>query len=663
MKKDFQSFLFLGLCAFSQNAFALQNTESKGIRLEQSSPTASRIHFSLPKINLETVDVSGKIFANLSIKDWSNLDVKGYPALPYTSFDIALPNDVISVQSHLEHEVWRSLPTAKIVSSKGQFDRSQNPQEIAYSFSGIYESNKSFPGSALKSGSIFTFRDVKGTNVRLVPFKYDFGTGMLSILESADIVIEANRPIGASSVAEMSGTSNVDESFASVYSNHFVNFDTSVQDSSDRGMTHFVKVTNKVLIVTHPKFEAGLADFVKWKIEKGLDVAVVKIASSGATYNDVSTIIKKHYADQKISYVILVGDAEDMPYFPGKSGNAVAQEADPMYGLLEGTDSYPEAFISRISAKTVDDVKNSLNKAIIYESKPDVDGKWYSTALGIASDQDGGSGLKDWQRLDLIKEMIMKWNYLKFVNVYDPSGTKKQVSDALNSGVGYISYTGHGSTTAWGSTGFSTTDIDKLTNSNKLPFIVSVACVNGNFKYSGSDSFAERWIKAGTVAEPKGAVAIFASSTNQSWVPPTVGQKAIAELMVNKTFSTIGSLFTHGSVAVLEDNSSTAAQTFETWHTFGDGTAQIRTQSPKNIVVDFDRAIKEGAKTVSFDVKEEGISLGLTINGRYVGSTISSKDGVATVELCDCPKAGDKVKVVATGFDKIPYSELVDVTL
>ena len=60
--------------------------------------------------------------------------------------------------------------------------------------------------------------------------------------------------------------------------------------------------------------------------------------------------------------------------------------------------------------------------------------------------------------------------------------TPSSVATVVNAGTGIINYTGHGSDMSWGTTGFSVSDVNNLYNENLLPFIWSVACVNGNFR-------------------------------------------------------------------------------------------------------------------------------------------------------------------------------------
>ena len=55
--------------------------------------------------------------------------------------------------------------------------------------------------------------------------------------------------------------------------------------------------------------------------------------------------------------------------------------------------------------------------------------------------------------------------------------------------MGLINYTGHGSSFSCSSSGYNSSDVNQLTNTDVHPFFWSVACVNGDF--SGGTCFAK----------------------------------------------------------------------------------------------------------------------------------------------------------------------------
>ncbi|MCP4747246.1 MAG: hypothetical protein GY874_14060, partial [Desulfobacteraceae bacterium] len=186
------------------------------------------------------------------------------------------------------------------------------------------------------------------------------------------------------------------------------------------------------------------------------------------------------------------------------------------------------------------------------------------------------------------------------------------------SGLSLINYCGHGSSNSWGTSGFSSSDVNDLRNGDMLPVIISVACVNGAF-HKGT-CFAEAWLRK----QDGGAVAALMSTINQPWTPPMRGQDYMNDLLIggydyqanpgNGTSTTsgrniFGSIVLNGLVLMYAESSgSQDLETISTWTTFGDASLQVRTQAQiqidiSNIVVrsgdSFSTQISDGVEAVS----------------------------------------------------------------
>ncbi len=127
--------------------------------------------------------------------------------------------------------------------------------------------------------------------------------------------------------------------------------------------------------------------------------------------------------------------------------------------------------------------------------------------------------------------------------------------------------------------------------------------------------------------------------------------------------NTVGMLFTHGSIAVLEDNSSTAAQTFQTWHTFGDPTMQVRTRAPEAIRARINEELALDALDRPFrlSVGEPGITISFTDGARLLAAATSDPHGEASfpggIDLSAA--SGREATVTLTGFNKFPLVTMV----
>ena len=110
---------------------------------------------------------------------------------------------------------------------------------------------------------------------------------------------------------------------------------------------------------------------------------------------------------------------------------------------------------------------------------------------GIGSAQGVGDDNEyDYQHIRNIRTKLLNFTYTTGDELYDGSQggqdasgdpSPSLVAASLNDGRSILNYCGHGSPTSWGTSGFSNSDVNALTNDNMLPFITSVACNNGEF--------------------------------------------------------------------------------------------------------------------------------------------------------------------------------------
>lgn len=661
-KKLFQTgiiasiFLFASSVAFGK-WYSISNEDSPkpiDVSIIKTDLESTVLKITVYGIESEKISIDDQEFSTVSIPGLSTTDQKGFPEVPRYSKNILIPAQSNPAINIIRYKT-ESLDLGAIVPSKGAIMRNIDPAKVAYTFSSFYSSDEAYPSTFAKISSPFILRSAHGITLEVFPVQYDRMLNQTNVL--SEMIVEIKTPIeNGKSKTFFGEPKSVDEGFMSIYENHFLNF-SNILNSKDINPAHFIKDQGKVLIISHESFVDALTPFISWKRQKGLIVKLATLAETGSTYQTIKAYIQKEYDANGLSYVILVGDAEFVPYYVGTSGNVSKNEADPMYGLVAGNDSYPDLFVSRLSVKTTADVENIINRSINYERNPDLNGSWYAKSTGIASAEGDPT---DFARAEILRDMLEKYHYTTVDKFYDPdNASANQLTAALNEGRSFINYIGHGSKTSWGTTGFSNSDIDNLQNGSKLPFIVSVACVNGDFG-AGSDAFAERWLKAGSASAPKGALAVYASSTNQSWVPPTVGQKEIVNLIVKEQANTIGGLFFNGVVAVLEDNSSTAVQTFQSWHAFGDATIQVRTTKPVNIKVQMPEYLTNGSSDIKLTVKEKNISAGIVQNNKLIGRGFSDGSGEFKIKLNEPLTTGDAL-ITLTGFDKIPVIQSVPV--
>jgi hypothetical protein len=87
---------------------------------------------------------------------------------------------------------------------------------------------------------------------------------------------------------------------------------------------------------------------------------------------------------------------------------------------------------------------------------------------------------------------------------------------SIDAGALMVNYVGHGSNNLWAAEVlFENTDVDKLTNSSKLPVMLPMTCLDGYYVYPHLDTIHDALGELVTRAEDKGAIA--------SWSPTGLG--------------------------------------------------------------------------------------------------------------------------------------------
>ncbi|MGC9362835.1 MAG: C25 family cysteine peptidase, partial [Candidatus Syntrophosphaera sp.] len=248
---------------------------------------------------------------------------------------------------------------------------------------------------------------------------------------------------------------------------------------------------------------------------------------------------------------------------------------------------------------------------------------------------------------------LLGYGYTSVDQIYDPSASASQVTTNLNAGRGIINYCGHGSTTSWGTTGFSNTNVNALTNDFMLPHIVSVACLNGNF-VSGT-CFAEAWLRAtnNTSGDPTGAIAMYASTVNQSWDPPMRAQDEAVDLLVAEAKHTIGGLWYNGSSRMMEVYTD-GIQEFKNWHIFGDASILVRSADPTELTATYNPVLFLGMS--SFQVETEpGARVALYGDGTLFGTGIVDPSGIIVLDIANPPMQPMDLTLTVTALNKVTH--------
>lgn len=556
----FFALLFLiVLILASPIAPAAAEEEEKAVSVEvlDRTPGKTVLKLNFGPFEQVPVRIRGREFQQINLGSESPTMQKGFPAVPAIRRSVVLPplrrmKVKVLESSHYDIQGIRVAP------SKGSLKRTVDPTKVPYTFSGIYGRNAWYPAKEVEIYRPYIMRDLRGAVVTVNPFRYNPARKTLRVLTSITVAVLDSGP-GRFNLLYRAGT-QPDRGFDSLFANSFVNYDPG-SSGGNRGAGF--SEDGDMLILAPLAFHAALEPLVDWKNSRGIATTLVDVNSVGNSAAAIKSYIETVYNQSNLAYVLLVGDAGEVATPISRNG-----AADPTYALLAGNDHYPDIFVGRFSARTVDQVETQVTRTIMYE-QTNAGEAWLRRGTGVASDIPGGhNGESDDEHMDNIRDDLLAAGYTLVDRIYDPSATASQVDTALNDGRGIVNYCGHGNQTSWGSSGFSVTHVNNLRNNDMLPFIVSVACLNGKF-HSG-DCFAEAWLRAEYMDEPSGAAAVYASSVNMYWQPPMTAQDEIVDLYTAGSMATFGALCYAGACRMMDDHGLAGQNEFDNWHVFGD---------------------------------------------------------------------------------------------
>ncbi|MCB0805999.1 MAG: T9SS type A sorting domain-containing protein [Bacteroidales bacterium] len=632
---------------FTISITALLADSGYEVNFNQPETGTYELQFDLGDYDLTTFTSEGETFTKIVFDGSVNTNKKGFAELPFLHASVQLSAEKNVTLKVIEGDYVEYTVTNPMLPSRGVIYRDQDPSTIPYEIAPSSIRDNWYPQNFATNTSPFIVRDLRGTTVYVFPFRYNAVQQVLRVYENITVQLVENTTPPVNPLAQKATV--VEREMDPIYQSLFINYNTA------KDLT--IGDYGEILILCTSRDETAMEPYIEWKREKGFKV----YAETVSTGTNVKTTIQNAYANNNnLLYVQLVGDWADIKS-DLLSGYA---PMDPQLGCVVGSDQQPDIAIGRFSGNSAAQIAVQVNKVIEYEKNPEMGADWYSSALGVASNQGPGDDNElDYEQINVIyNDKLDPFTYDNFSTAYDPTGNAQMVSNALNSGVSIINYCGHGSETSWGSTGFSNSHINSLSNGNMLPVIFSVACVNGAFHSSG-DCFAEAWLKK----ENGGAVMTMMSTINQPWDPPMRGQDYFNDILIGgydytahpgqngisttEGRTTIGAITFNGLVLMTtESGSSSDWETAKTWHIFGDPSMQPRTIAPYDLNMSGNVILVGAPFTTTITGPNgpvEGAMVCLSQNGEYFSAIT---DAAGSVSMTHTLSPGT-AKLVVTGFN------------
>jgi hypothetical protein len=658
--------VMLSIVTFGQQWVAIKSDTPSTIQTTLVASTENQITVNMQVPGFYTFEVTTpRGEANIiSVPRTVSTAAAGEPNLPM----IAVPA-IIGDQQHYNIRLIDAQYTdfqMEVAPSKGDFPRSVNPDDVPYTYGEAYSTDAFFPAQNVGLYDPYILRDFRGQNMVFYPFAYNPVTHTLRVYYNMTVEMYSDGQLGENTLSRRPSEVRMDPEFGALYQNHFINY------SEGLSKYNAVDETGELLIICHDAFMEAMQPFVNWKKQIGRPVTMVGTSVSGFTSDAIKNYIQSQYnSNPNISHILLVGDnAQVQSYFTSSGG--YSGRTDQYYGQLVGSDYYNDVIVGRFSAETVDHVTTQVDKVIHYERDVTAADTWLSIGQGVSKNEGAGSGHfgeADYQHIDYIRDTLLHYNYTSihrdYQNVPGVTSSASIISQHINEGVSIINYCNHGSPTSWGVFNYSNSHINALTNDNKLPFIWSVACNNGQLDYS-QPCFAEAWMRAtnNSNGAPTGAIGGMFSYISQPWQPPMYGQDEMNNVLTEHRSikRTLGGISTDGNMKILDQYNSNGQglATYQFWLLFGDPTLTVRNAVPDNMNVTHEPSMSSTATSFTVNATNgNGALATLTRNNEIMGSA-TIVNGTCNITFA-APGTSGIATLTVFGYNKITYIAEIDI--
>lgn len=586
----------------------------------------------------------------------------GAPELPLFAASLIIPDEA-GMKVEIVSFGYTEYKNVLIAPSKGNLSRTVDPSTIPYEFGKQYETDAFYPGRIARLSDPYIVRDYRGLALQILPFQYNPATRVLRVYHNIIVKVVENGSSSVNVLHRKKPLTGVDSRFRQVYKKQFLNYNASGERYEP------VDEEGSMIIISYGDFIDEIQPLADWKNKRGIPCSVTDVADIGGSA-DIKQFIQNAFDFDDVAFVLLVGDAAQVP-----SSMIGGNDSDVDYSYCAGDDHYPDLFVGRFSAETEDQVSTMVQRTLDYETNPVTDTAWYTKAIGIASSQGpGDQGEYDYEHIRNIgNNKLIPFTYNYAYELFDGSQggqdadgnpTPAMVAADVDSGATIINYCGHGSTTSWGTSGFNNGNVNSLTNTGKLPFIFSVACVNGNFV--NNTCFAEAWLRAtDNDGDPTGAMATLMSTINQSWNPPMRGQDAMNDILTeaypDNIKRTFGGIAMNGCMEMNDVYGSAGYEMTDTWTIFGDPSLLIRTAVPADMTVIHPDTLSADSSSLTLTCDAEGGLAVLSFNGQILGTEIIV-DSSATITFNAIEEEGS-ADIVVTAFNYRPYISTIEMIL
>jgi len=415
----------------------------------------------------------------------------------------------------------------------------------------------------------------------------------------------------------------------------------------------FAQNSARLLIIAHDQYVPQLQDFADWKTKCGMLARVVPLSEVGSNAAEIQSYVRDAYNtwNPRPEYLLLVGYGGQVPAYRYTSGIYT----DNYYADMTG-DYQAELKYGRFPCRTLAQCSLMIAKTLNYERAPLLsDTLWFRTGLTIVredNDPDDSIYLENAHRA---MNYMRQNGFAGFDSLSSNRGHDvTDVYNSVTSGRSFVMYRGVG-TVNW-YTPFAANP-GATNNGYKLPVVLSGTCMTMTLAPNES-MVGDGWLRAGSVASPRGAVAFFGNTRAAGDV---AGQRsAVVRGFMRAYFAdsvaTLGEAALAGKAQLeIEYHEPLDYQGF---NLLGDPTLRYWTAMPFAVQAEYDSVVPVAAGSFPVVVRKAGQPLPNALVCVRKGSEVYEwgvTDAQGSVMLGVAPVSPGMMEVTVTGRNVLPF--------
>ena len=628
--------------------------------------------FSFSSIDTREISTEKGTFSEISMSNTFPSGNLGEPSLPAAHQLIAIPFGA----SNVSIEVKNYSTTIYDLSNYGikalapqQASVRKDQEEIPFYYHAEAYQTKGYAERPIAQLELQgTMRGIQIGSLVINPIQYDAASNTIKVFNDIEVEVCYGDYDPTAAYDEFARTASI--YFLPMYRQMF-NWRDDVYDQHP----DLWQAPAKMLVITDRMFEEHLQEWFSWKTTKGFFLDINYTDEIGNTPSAIQTFCREKYLDTAPAFVIIIGDKNQVP--ASAIGSETHCVTDLYYESVDG-DYYPDMLHSRMPVENVQQLDNLLEKSLQYEQYTMPDPSYLNNALLIAGWDEAWNPCVGTPTIQYAVNYYYNQSH-GFNNIYDYYNQSQYPGcfTNMNTGVGFVNYTAHGSNTTWNEPLFSVSDVNTLTNTNKYFLAMGNCCLAADWGIDGT-CLGEAFVRA----PQKGAFAYIGSCPSTYWYEDYyfgVGATTILNQMPtfeqtrtgvydglwrDDSYNTIQSMVFIGNLSVTYAHvtggyltSSNPLYYWQCYHTLGDASIMPYRTMPTQNHVSHAPAYPIGA--TQFEVNADpGSYVAISKDGVLYGGAMANSNGIASIELTPITNSGD-VTLCVTHPQRIPFTESI----